>query len=277
MPKQKFSYSDELGTVDGLEWGDCKRAKRSALLVHSSGAGASQWSSLARNLQEADSHCIAPNLIGYGETQVSSSAAYSLIDEVHVLELATNGVPRKLHVVAHSFGAVVAMAFAHKFPERVASLTVYEPVLFGLLKDYDRLIEWTSIQSVANQQRYFVNAGHNKWAAAIFMGYWLGRFKWLLSPASFKQHVSNVMPKVSDEFSLMWKEAWRPVQGDSPFPLHIIYGMNTTSEMGAVMNILVDRSPSAHLSVIKGATHLLPILKPQKFNEVATTWLRKIW
>jgi pimeloyl-ACP methyl ester carboxylesterase len=85
------------------------------------------------------------------------------------------------------------------------------------------------------------------------------------------------MPKVSDEFSLMWNEAWRPSQSDSPFPLHIIHGMNTTSEMSAVMNILVDRSPSAHLSVIKGATHLLPILKPQKFNDVAMTWLRKIW
>lgn len=276
MSKRKFYYSNDLAIVDGLEWGDRSSTKQSTLLIHSSGAGAGQWSSLARDLQSV-SHCIAPNLIGYGQTRLATGVAYSLSDEVHAVELAVESISNKLHIVAHSFGAVVAMAFAEQFPERVASLTVYEPVLFALLNNSGREAEWAKIQSVANQQRYFVQSGHNNWAAAIFMGYWLGRFKWLLSPTSVKQQVSDVMPKVSDEFSLMWKESWRPAEGDSPFPFHIIYGLRTTPEMRAVMDVLIDRTQSAHVSVIKGATHLLPILKPQVFNEVVVSRLSELW
>ncbi|MEM6927897.1 MAG: alpha/beta hydrolase [Myxococcota bacterium] len=40
-----------------------------------------------------------------------------------------------MHVVGHSYGANIAIALANRFPERVASLVLYEPPVFGLLRD----------------------------------------------------------------------------------------------------------------------------------------------
>lgn len=67
------------------------------------------------------------DLRGHGRSDMPATG-YSVDDHVGDLEalLATWGVRGPVHLVGNSFGGVVALAFAHRHPQRVASLVLVE-------------------------------------------------------------------------------------------------------------------------------------------------------
>jgi pimeloyl-ACP methyl ester carboxylesterase len=67
------------------------------------------------------------DLRGHGRTEVPKSG-YAVIDHVADLRglLRAWSIDEPVHLVGNSFGCVVALAFAHLFPERVASLVLIE-------------------------------------------------------------------------------------------------------------------------------------------------------
>lgn len=67
------------------------------------------------------------DLRGHGRTEVPKSG-YAVVDHVTDLRalLAAWSIDEPVHLVGNSFGGVVALQFAHLFPERVASLVLIE-------------------------------------------------------------------------------------------------------------------------------------------------------
>ena len=47
-----------------------------------------------------------------------------------------------------------------------------------------------------------VAKGEDRAAAAAFMSYWLGRWRWWLSPERFKDAIATTIPKVALEFTI---------------------------------------------------------------------------
>ena len=71
---------------------------------------------------------------GCGRTPAwSQQWPLGLDDEVALLEPVWRSVGPRFYIVGHSYGGPVARKAALKSGERVESLTVYKPVLFGLL------------------------------------------------------------------------------------------------------------------------------------------------
>lgn len=66
---------------------------------------------------------LAPDLVGYGAEASGRFAEISIDAQVDYLRaLVSREVPRgRVHVVAHSVGAVIAASFIYRFPDRVAS------------------------------------------------------------------------------------------------------------------------------------------------------------
>jgi pimeloyl-ACP methyl ester carboxylesterase len=60
-----------------------------------------------------------------------------LADEVALLAAAFAAAGPKFHLVGHSYGGAVALKAALSDPGRVASLVLFEPVLFSLLTTED--------------------------------------------------------------------------------------------------------------------------------------------
>ena len=120
------------GLKDGLRlnWSERQGPGPSVLLLHCSLANNKAWRGVIEALGPAP-HVIAPDLPGHGRTEHDKARG--------VVEQAAAGPAVLLdgpaHVVGHSFRAVAGMYLALHRPDLVASLTLYEPVLFGLLDD----------------------------------------------------------------------------------------------------------------------------------------------
>lgn len=113
---------DRMLNIDGIKIAFTRRGKgQSLLLLHGYPLDRSIWNAVAEML-EADFDLIIPDLRGFGASD-AMAADRSMIeyasDLAGLLELLRI---RKAHVVGHSMGGYVALAFAREFASKVAGL-----------------------------------------------------------------------------------------------------------------------------------------------------------
>ena len=90
------------GTVDLYVNG----AGRPVVLVHASGMGARRWNRVFATWR-GRFHLHAPNLLGYGASGPWSEAAYSIDDEVTLIDAVVDDIAAPVHLIGHSFGGYV--------------------------------------------------------------------------------------------------------------------------------------------------------------------------
>jgi pimeloyl-ACP methyl ester carboxylesterase len=105
--------------------------------LHGSASSSRQWAGLKEILQD-HVRVISPDLVGYSDSSpFKKGQLFSMDDEVanimRQIEKLTGKRNGPLHLVAHSYGGAVALQIALKYPERVASLSLYEPAQFRML------------------------------------------------------------------------------------------------------------------------------------------------
>ena len=130
------------------------------VLLHSSLSSKSQWAALAERLAPRF-RVIALDLCGYGDNAMRAAPeSFTLDDEVrlvagHVDRLVPPHV--RVHVVGHSYGGLVALRFAQRSRGRVASLSLYEPVAFGMLDQDDATL--VEVKRIAECMPRLIAAG----------------------------------------------------------------------------------------------------------------------
>ena len=108
-------------------------SRQTILCLHCSGGSGRQWRALTSPLT-AHFDVRAPDLIGYlNSGGWPTGARVSLDDEAERLLALLVDTDEPVHLLGHSYGGAVALQMALRWPERIASLTLYEPVRFGLL------------------------------------------------------------------------------------------------------------------------------------------------
>ena len=156
------------------------------IALHCSGAGAAQWRRLAETLGE-NYELIAPEHYGCESTGPwTGEHAFTLADEAARTIALIDGTDRKVHLVGHSYGGGVALHVALARPDRIASLTLYEPSAFHLLAAVRSRRRWRSprSRSIAYAVASGVVTGDYRSAAATFVDYWSGPGAWdALRPA----------------------------------------------------------------------------------------------
>lgn len=96
-----------------LEWGD--RSDPSVVLLHGAAQHAGVWEPVASHL--AGFHLVAPDARGHGRSDPASG--YDVEDYVGDLERVVGSIDRPVALIGHSTGALVAMQFSARFPDRV--------------------------------------------------------------------------------------------------------------------------------------------------------------
>lgn len=97
------------------------------IFLHGSWHNSTQWLPLIHHLAPRY-HCLAPDLLGFGESSRTSRTPYSValqVEALHSLLTALRIGPCRL--VADSLGAWVAAHYALAYPDQVKSLTVIAP------------------------------------------------------------------------------------------------------------------------------------------------------
>jgi pimeloyl-ACP methyl ester carboxylesterase len=193
-----------LETTDGHRFYLEAGAGEPTLLLHCSAGANSAWMPLIGHLGPGFL-ALAPDLLGYGRNDPwPRGAVLRPDDELGVVEALLDIAGRPVHLVGHSYGGTVALSVASRYPQRVASLTLIEPVAFHLLRRADEPDGWREIAALAERHLALVDAGRDAEAAEAFTTYWMGRPAWhQMAEAAPRDSIVRTMPKVAAEWQLM--------------------------------------------------------------------------
>jgi pimeloyl-ACP methyl ester carboxylesterase len=113
----------------GLVWHeDGSAGGATLLLLHGFAADHAAWTGLSATLARAGARILAPDLPGHGRTRIEAATPDDLVSPLTTLLTSIPpGMP--LHIVAHSLGAVPAVALAASAP--TATLTLIAPAGLG--------------------------------------------------------------------------------------------------------------------------------------------------
>ena len=238
------------------------------VIGHCSSASHKEWLPLIGTLQ-SDWRVLAPDFIGYGQSDPwPATEPFSIDADVNVLLSVAATTQGELHLVGHSYGAALALEAARTLGSRVKSLALIEPVSFNLLRQEGRP-EWAEIEQLGLAVLGAVAKGDDRTAAAAFMSYWLGRFRWFLSPERFKAAITATIPKVALEFGIAI-DAPTTLEdyAEITAPTLLVKGGKTRSPTRAVVDLLGAALPNASVETLKGAGHMSPFTHPDEINRL---------
>lgn len=127
------------------------------LLLHGSGAGVSAWANWRGLIPvlAQDFRVIAPDLVGFGYTEVPDSLQFNIFDTWidQTLALLDGLGIERTHVVGNSFGGGLALHLATKHPDRLDRIALMGAggVAMPLSDELDQL--WGYTPSVANMKK----------------------------------------------------------------------------------------------------------------------------
>ena len=234
------------------------------LLVHSSACRGGFWQGLIKELGDGFTY-YTPDLAGYGRSHFESMKV-SLRDEAEFIAPLLWHDTQRFHLVGHSFGGAVALAAALAWPDRVRSLTLYEPTTFSVLRcgsSNDREL-FETVARVAADMKALLDAGSDDAAMGRFVDFWNGAAVWNGKPAAERALLSRLAGKVIEDFRLLFEASWSA--GDltrMAFPTLILRGDKSPPAAARVAEVLAALIGTTRLRTVAGAGHMAPVTNPK--------------
>jgi pimeloyl-ACP methyl ester carboxylesterase len=244
--------------------------------LHSSASSPKQWRKLTKELS-GYRHCLAPALFGYHGGRLEYDRGHSIDREVDAVMTQLSCASERLDVVGHSYGGAVALELARRYPGRVNSLVLYEPVCMPLLfADGQRRSHALESWNLASAVWQAVEVGALHEAAEQFVDYWSGTGTWHSFPDSTRTAISACMPKVASEFQAIFSAGWTcdAFSGIS-CPTLVIKGTASPAPVGAIANLLRQTLPNSELLTLQGFGHMAPVTNADPVNLHITEHLER--
>ncbi|MFN4276026.1 MAG: alpha/beta fold hydrolase [Ferrovibrio sp.] len=263
-----------------LSWFDngCDDADAPRLmLLHSGAASHRQWRPLIAALGPGW-HIVAPDLIGHGETPMPDHGRPTLEEEIALLTALLERMDGPIHLVGHSYGGAMALELAGRQPHRIASLAMYEPVAFSLLRNSGQRDAWREIASVAQRHIELVESGDTRTAAIAFLDYWVGPGALRAMPEHMQAYVTGCMNTVASEFRelLQARESIVVDPKSLAMPVLLLCGSKTTLAARGVIAELCRLLPAARHVNLAGAAHMAPVTQPDRVNPYLIDFLHTV-
>jgi pimeloyl-ACP methyl ester carboxylesterase len=232
------------------------------IALHCSGAGAGQWRQLGGALGSRY-RLIAPEHYGCESTgHWTGMHAFTLaVEAATTIELIDRSA-RKVHLVGHSYGGGVALHAALARPARVASLTLYEPSAFHLLKTMGErgAAAFAEISAVARATERGVATGDLRRGAIAFVDYWSGKGAWESLRPSVQAALIRWMPKAPLDFhALMDEPTPTSAYAGLLIPVLVLRGEHAPRPTRLIAETLTKLLPAARMAMIDGAGHMGPL------------------
>ncbi|HVT55253.1 MAG TPA: alpha/beta hydrolase [Xanthobacteraceae bacterium] len=236
------------------------------LLLHASACTGGSWRGLIGELGAGFSF-YTPDLAGYGQSACEYlQESSSLRAEAEFVAPLLWDAKEPFHVIGHSFGGAVALTLALAWPERVKTLTLYEPTAFFVLRNRagEGRKALDEIVSVAREIKEAAAAGEESDAMSHFVDYWSGPGTWNRLPAAQQEEFSGLVKKVIRDFhALLGEERDAAEFGRLPFPVTILRGAASPLPALRVAEVLAELIPQARLMTLAGVGHMAPVTHPQ--------------
>ncbi|MBX3188957.1 MAG: alpha/beta hydrolase [Labilithrix sp.] len=247
------------------------------LFIHSTGTSPMMWAGVPDEAIGRRDILVPANLGYPPHPVVERDRTITIDDEVeHVLSHVPPSVER-LHVVAHSYGATVALSALPRLREKLASLFLDEPVLFGALEG-DREID----PAIRAEHRALAegplfdeaNAGGDAWLEA-FIDYWNRPGSWARLPDVMKAHSRAMGWKMFQEVRLCFAARTPFDDYALDVPTTLVMGERTTVHSRAVTQALARRRSNVVLVEMPKTGHMAPLTHPSVVHaEIASHFAR---
>ncbi len=243
--------------------------------LHANASTSGQWQALLATLAPRY-HVLAPDSLGAGRSPAwPADRRVALRDEVTLLEpvFARAGAPHVL--VAHSYGAAIALVAALTHPGRVRALAVYEPTLFALLdaeapppNDADG-IRHTVAAAIAA-----LTAGDGAGAAERFVDYWGGAGTWAATPEARRGAIAAAVRNVAGWADALLGEP-TPLAAFAELRVPVLYmrGAESPASSRGVGRLLTRVLPQVEVVEFAGLGHMGPITHPERVNAAIERFL----
>src|SRR5262249_24358588 len=239
------------------------------LLLHGSASSSSRWSPVI-NALKARFRLIAPDLIGYGRTDSwPDGQTFQLDDELRLIEPLVEHLPGGVHVVAHSYGGVAALAIARAGRVGIRSLTLIEPVAFHMARSDPQA--WAEVERFSGGFADHMAAGDVESAMRHFVDYWSSAGTWEAMDEGSRAHMRRAAQKIMHEFHAASADPLLDALRTVAFPVRLIAGDKSPLPVRRIAALIAERLPNASLDVVAGANHLLPSTHHRLLSE----WLMK--
>lgn len=242
------------------------------MLLHSGAASGQQWRKLIRLLTPRY-RVLAPDLIGHGHTPLTRTAP-SVAHEVALLAALADRISGPFHLIGHSYGGAVALELACAMPDRIASLALYEPVTFSLLRAAGESEGWAEISAIAQRHVALVDAGDLAGAAMVFIDYWGGKGALLAMPEEMRHYVVGRMGKVAEDWRMLLAATSRPADyGVLRMPVLLMSGTASPLAARSTAEILRDLLPVVEWHLLEGLPHMAPVSQAEQVNPLFAAFL----
>lgn len=237
------------------------------VLLHAGAGSSIQWTGFHGLLGDGY-RTVAPDLPSHGKTSappgVSADNVVTLLADGAAALAAAEGEP--VHLVGHSFGAIVALSIAMKRPELLASLTLVEPVCFDALRLAGRLDLYAVARDEAVSLAALTAAGEPEHAVRLLLKQWGFAFWDNLSEKQQRALVRAAPSVIGHGFlgAVRWpvsREALRALR----VPTLVVYGDEGPEACGPIAQLLAREIPGARGVCIPGAGHMLPLTDADRF------------
>lgn len=249
-----------------------------AMALHCSLAHLGAWSEFAKHLPGLS--ITAPDLLGHGR-----SGDWDGRDDFHsaatrqamALLAQMGGGP--VHLIGHSFGATVALRMALEDPERIASLTLFEPVLFCAARSADASVfdaHLAGHESFATALR----GGDVAAAAEAFQAIWGRGERFDSLPAPQRAYITQRIGLIEAQNAALLDDAagmlaYGRLEGLG-VPVLLAQGADSPPVIDAINTELARRLPQVRRATIAGAGHMLPITHAAGCAGLVTDFLSEV-
>ncbi|MCP4330255.1 MAG: alpha/beta hydrolase [Alphaproteobacteria bacterium] len=238
------------------------------LLLHSSSSSGAQWSLLVEELRARGYRALAPDLLGYGDSEPwPAGAALDAEDEFALVRALADIAGAPIHLVGHSYGAAISlrMAMADALPLR--SLVLYEPVLFSILELAGETALHDEIRRIGDNFIAAVARGDPAPGVGGYVDYWNGDGAWAALPDNVRARVLQSADKVAAEWAIGFAVDFSLADMAAiAVPTLVARGGATNATTARIAELVAATIDAAHLATIEGARHMGPITHGEAVN-----------
>ncbi|MDF2691731.1 MAG: hypothetical protein K0S65_114 [Labilithrix sp.] len=255
------------------------RADEFVLFVHSTGTGPFLWAG-APDVAIGGRTRLHPANIGYSPNAlVERGRTLTAADDAAEILKAVPPGDAPVHLVAHSYGGLVALHAIRSLGARVASVFFFEPVAFGALAVAQDIEPAAAEQArMFEQHPWFLHdmdkGGRVEWQE-MFVDYWNRPGSWSKMPDSMRELSLSLGWKMFQEVRSVFFERTPFADWSLPAPTTIAFGERTTPASRAMSRALAHERPNVRLIEVAGIGHMAPLTHAAKvYDELARHFVR---